>query len=248
MLIPPHRKGEDAEILGRILAGDRVDHYETERVTKDGRPVWVSLTVSPIFGASGKIEGASVIARDITARRRADERAARLRTVAAAFSESLAPERVVEVVLEQALPTVGADAATVALPSEDGDALELVASAGHDPEQLGPWRRMSLDQPLPITEAVRSRAAAWIESADERRALPGARRREAPLRGGGSGPDGGRREGARGDLAQLSRAARVQRRRARVPLVDRPRGCASARAGTPLRPRAPRPRRGRARP
>lgn len=64
---------------------------------------------------------------------------------AAALSETLAPERVVEVVLEQALPTVGAVAAGLALVTDTGEELELVASKGYTAERIEPWKRMPLD-------------------------------------------------------------------------------------------------------
>jgi PAS domain S-box-containing protein len=66
MIIPPERKDEEPEILRRLRAGERVDHFETERVTKDGRRIDVSVTISPIRDADGRIVGASKIARDIT--------------------------------------------------------------------------------------------------------------------------------------------------------------------------------------
>jgi two-component system sensor kinase FixL len=72
LLIPDGYPDELVHILQRILAGQRVDHYETRRLTKDGRILDVSLTVSPIRDVSGQIVGASAIARDITARKRED--------------------------------------------------------------------------------------------------------------------------------------------------------------------------------
>src|SRR5205085_11144999 len=58
-------------ILARIRRGERIEHYETVRVRKDGTLIDISLTVSPILDADGRIIGASKIARDITERRRA---------------------------------------------------------------------------------------------------------------------------------------------------------------------------------
>jgi PAS domain S-box-containing protein len=72
-LIPPERLDEEQEILARIARGDRIEHFETVRLTKDGRRVDISLTVSPIRDKSGEIVGASKIARDITARKRTEE-------------------------------------------------------------------------------------------------------------------------------------------------------------------------------
>jgi PAS domain S-box-containing protein len=71
MLIPADQVDEESAILERIRRGERIDHYETVRVHKNGSPLNISLTVSPIMDASGKIVGASKIARDITERARA---------------------------------------------------------------------------------------------------------------------------------------------------------------------------------
>jgi PAS domain S-box-containing protein len=73
MLIPPDRADEEPTILARIRAGERIDHYETIRQRRDGSLIDISLSVSPIRGPDGKVIGASKIARDITARRRAEE-------------------------------------------------------------------------------------------------------------------------------------------------------------------------------
>jgi PAS domain S-box-containing protein len=70
-LLPADRQDEEARILERLKCGERVDHFETMRLCKDGRPVDVSLTISPIRNATGEIVGASKIARDITAQKQA---------------------------------------------------------------------------------------------------------------------------------------------------------------------------------
>ena len=69
-LIPPHLHGEEATILARIRKGERIEHYETVRRRKDGSLVDISLTVSPLRDAQGRVVGASKIARDITERKR----------------------------------------------------------------------------------------------------------------------------------------------------------------------------------
>ena len=73
LIAAPERLEEMPQILERIKQGERVEHYETLRRTKEGQVVQVSLTVSPIHDASGRIIGASKIARDITALRRLEE-------------------------------------------------------------------------------------------------------------------------------------------------------------------------------
>jgi two-component sensor histidine kinase len=69
MLIPPGRENEEPEILERIRRGERIEHYETVRQRKHGSLINVSLTVSPVKNAQGKIIGASKVARDITERK-----------------------------------------------------------------------------------------------------------------------------------------------------------------------------------
>jgi PAS domain S-box-containing protein len=73
LLLHPESSGEMETILEQIRNGNRVDHFESDRIRKDGGIVSVSLTVSPIIGTDGDIIGASSIARDITVRRKAEE-------------------------------------------------------------------------------------------------------------------------------------------------------------------------------
>jgi PAS domain S-box-containing protein len=68
IIIPPERLDEEREIIDRLRRGERVDHFETVRVAKDGRRLDISLTVSPIRDAEGAVVGASKVARDITDR------------------------------------------------------------------------------------------------------------------------------------------------------------------------------------
>jgi PAS domain S-box-containing protein len=76
MLIPPERAGEESDILARIGLGESVDHFETVRVRKDGKSIDISATISPIRDGNGAVVGASKIARDITERKRVEERLA----------------------------------------------------------------------------------------------------------------------------------------------------------------------------
>ena len=72
-LIPAQLQAEEDEILARIRAGEFIDHFETIRMTKDGRRLDVSLSISPIKNDAGEVVGAAKIARDMTARKLADE-------------------------------------------------------------------------------------------------------------------------------------------------------------------------------
>jgi PAS domain S-box-containing protein len=73
MLVPPELPDEENKILETLKSGDRIKHFETVRVTKTGRRINVSLTISPIKDSTGRTVGISGIARDITERKRAEE-------------------------------------------------------------------------------------------------------------------------------------------------------------------------------
>jgi PAS domain S-box-containing protein len=73
MLIPPHLQHEETIIIEKIAKGESVEHYETERVGKDGKSVYVSLTISPVKDSMGNIVGASKICRDITEKKKFEE-------------------------------------------------------------------------------------------------------------------------------------------------------------------------------
>jgi PAS domain S-box-containing protein len=79
LITPADRLDEEAGVLARLRRGEKIDHFETVRRAKDGRLIDVSMTVSPIKGADGRIVGASNVARDITERRLADESLSRSR-------------------------------------------------------------------------------------------------------------------------------------------------------------------------
>ena len=72
LIIPPDHRGEEAEFLERLRRQERVEHFETVRVAKDGRRIEVSLSISPVRDAAGRLIGVSKIARDITERRQAE--------------------------------------------------------------------------------------------------------------------------------------------------------------------------------
>jgi PAS domain S-box-containing protein len=73
ILMPPERKDEMREIIEKIKRGERLDQFETERLRRDGTPIIVSKTFSPIRDERGKIIGASITARDMTSQKRAEQ-------------------------------------------------------------------------------------------------------------------------------------------------------------------------------
>jgi PAS domain S-box-containing protein len=73
LIIPPELHAEEDDVLAHLRRGEKIDHYETVRQAKDGRKLNISLSASPIRDGRGRIIGASKVARDITARKRADQ-------------------------------------------------------------------------------------------------------------------------------------------------------------------------------
>jgi PAS domain S-box-containing protein len=81
VIIPPDRQSEEDHLLGAVRRGETVDHFETVRLKKDGTPIPISLTVSPIRGAAGEIIGASKIIRDLRRFQRTQRDALRLASI-----------------------------------------------------------------------------------------------------------------------------------------------------------------------
>jgi PAS domain S-box-containing protein len=73
LIIPEDRRDEEAKIVGRLRRGVRVDHFETVRVRRDGTLIDLSLTISPVKDAAGRVVGASKVARDITERKQTEQ-------------------------------------------------------------------------------------------------------------------------------------------------------------------------------
>ena len=89
VLFPPYRPDEFDEIMQKVRRGEQVRQLETVRLRKDGQPVEVSLTISPIRDAEGKVIGASSVARDITKRKQEEnERLTLIQELTAALSQA----------------------------------------------------------------------------------------------------------------------------------------------------------------
>jgi PAS domain S-box-containing protein len=167
ILIPPSRRGEERLILQRVLDGERIEHYETERVRKDGRLIIVSLSVSPVRDVDGAIVEASVIARDVTTVRRVERQRERLQAVITALSGASTPGDVVDVVLDEGVAAVAADAAVVAVTDPDSDRLRIIGMRGYPPHVAQRLHEITLDTPLPVAEALRTGRPIWVLDAGE---------------------------------------------------------------------------------
>ena len=88
-LIPADRHYEEPQVLEQLKDGKRVDHFETQRLRKDGSRVEVSLTISPIYDSAGAITGLSKIARDITQQRKAEETSERLGSIITSSDDAI---------------------------------------------------------------------------------------------------------------------------------------------------------------
>ena len=174
LIIPPERLDEEPAILERLRRGERVEHFETVRVAKDGRRLDISLTISPVRDGSGRIIGASKIARDITERKRAEaalrEQARLLREVAAAgltIHSAGSLDSVLRVIAEEARRILGAHRAVASLTVGDdcGQVISAVSTSGavralargrHPAPRGGRLRRGLPDQPADAADAGRA--------------------------------------------------------------------------------------------
>jgi PAS domain S-box-containing protein len=118
-VIPAERQGEEDDILARLRRGERIEHFETVRIRKDGRPIEISVTISPLRNVSGTIVGASKIARDITVLKASEAERLRLvqenaaitqalNEVGALVASDLDREKVVQAVTDAATELTGA--------------------------------------------------------------------------------------------------------------------------------------------
>jgi PAS domain S-box-containing protein len=160
LLIPPDRPDELPAILERLRRGARIDHYETERVAKDGRRVHVSLSISPVTGGDGRIIGAATIARDVTERIRAGEIQRLLADARALLASSLDYEATLRSVARLAVPAL-ADLCIVDILEEDRS-IRRMAAAHVDPVKEELVREMRRryppdpNGPQPFLKALRT--------------------------------------------------------------------------------------------
>ena len=175
MIIPPDLHEEESEILRRLRAGERIDHYETVRVTRAGECIDVSLTISPLRDAAGRIIGCSKIARDISkakaaalALRRSEHRLTRevegaktLQSISTRLISESTPESLYDQVLGAAMELMASDAACLQMLSADNTSLRLLAWANFHPDCVPIWKRV----------AVRARSTCSKALSDNRRVV-----------------------------------------------------------------------------
>jgi PAS domain S-box-containing protein len=177
IIIPTELREEELNILERVRRGERIDHFDTIRITKDGRRIPISLTVSPVRDSRDVIVGASKVARDISERKRTEqalsESERRLAAEAEAFaklnelSTSLWRSRSLSDGLDEILTAIiellGADKGNIQLLGAQGSVLSIVVQRGFEPDFLEFFREVSATDGSACGRALRSGQRIVIE-------------------------------------------------------------------------------------
>ena len=159
LIIPPESRSEEMMILERLHRGERIDHFETVRVAKNGRRIDISLTISPIRDGSGRIIGASKVARDITLRRETDRKLlavkdelasqladlARLHEMSLRLSTTLELQPILDETLRTAIAISGADKGLLLIYDRDEEHLVAGSSWGFTEEGVAKLEQLPPD-------------------------------------------------------------------------------------------------------
>lgn len=165
-LVPPDRENEELEILERVLSGENLETFETERIRADGARIAVSLTVSQIRSPLQGVTGASVIARDVTASKRRQRAQEFLVAASRLLDKSLDPVETARTIVATAVPEL-AELCVIDFVREDGQLGDSVVAAP-DPETAGRLEQIRRDSPLdpagehPVAQVLRAgRPMVW---------------------------------------------------------------------------------------
>ena len=174
LIIPDDRRGEEEMVLSRLVRGERIDHFETQRQAKDGRRLDISLTVSPIRDAEGRLVGASKVARDISerkateARLRRAEQGSRFLAVAGAALVTLGDYQETLLRLARVAVPFFADWCAVDVLNNEGRVMRVAAVSAdparadlvRDAERLWPF---DSDSPRGVAKVLRSGESELIQ-------------------------------------------------------------------------------------
>ena len=187
IIIPPELHEEEHGILAKLQRGERIDHFETTRVTRDGRRIPISLSVSPVRDSRGVVIGASKVARDISERKRAEQALRESERLLAAEADALVKlnesssrlwrsrtlQEGLEVMLAAVIELLGADKGNVQLlegRGKDG-VLRIAAQRGFQPDFLEHYREVSADDECACGRALRSGQRIIIEDVEAEASL-----------------------------------------------------------------------------
>jgi PAS domain S-box-containing protein len=157
MIIPPERQHEEQTIIERLRRGERIEHYETVRLTKDERRIDVSLSISPVRDDKGQVIAASKVLRDITAQKQAQQAVValkeelaiqladlrRLHEMSSRLSTTLELQPILDETLRAAVAIENADMGLLSLCDGEGQGLSIGTSIGFQPEFLNLIHRAS---------------------------------------------------------------------------------------------------------
>jgi PAS domain S-box-containing protein len=156
ILVAPDRPNELRELLGRLMRGERIEQYETMGRRKGGQQLHVSLTISPVRDAMDSITGASVVTRDITARKHAKEALERQRRetvfldrATQLFNSTLELDAVLQRVVQMATEVLG-ESCTINLIEEGKAHLTPMATYHADPQARQARLQIQRDDPVRI--------------------------------------------------------------------------------------------------
>jgi len=171
ILIPSDRPEEFPHILEQLKRGDRIDIHETIRVRKDGRPITVSVGISPVRNEAGAIIGASTIARDIREVKKQEQRLRLLSETAALMLRAQNPDSMLRDLFAKIRGQLGLDAYFNFMVNDAGDALRLESWAGIPPEAAERIRRLEFGQAICGQVAVEHRPIVRTHIQDDQDAM-----------------------------------------------------------------------------
>jgi PAS domain S-box-containing protein len=180
IIIPADLHDEEDEILRRVRIGERIDHYETRRVARDGRILEVSITISPVRSTNGSIVGASKILRDVTdsnrdrAALRASERRLAAEVTASRTLQSISTRLISEStlaslfgqILDAAMELMSSDASSLQMLAPDGESLALIGWKNFHPDSAVFWQHVTADDGTTCGAALRDNQRVMVTDVD----------------------------------------------------------------------------------
>jgi PAS domain S-box-containing protein len=177
IIIPSELRHEELNILERVSRGERVEHFDTFRVTKAGQRIAISLTISPIRNSQGVVIGASKVARDISERKRGEQALvesehrlaaeadalARLNELSTTLWRSSSLSDGLDEILTAIIALLGADKGNIQLLDAEGSTLTIVVQRGFQPEFLKFFHEVSTTDDSACGRALRSGQRIVIE-------------------------------------------------------------------------------------
>ena len=174
--VHPEDAGQVRQVASDLVEGRARQTFSANRnLTRDGRTLHCEWYNTAIVDAQGQTLGQLSLVLDVSERVRAEARAEhaigrtrRLQALTEALSEALTPAQVADVLMDQGIAALNADAGVLALLAADGRTLELLAHRGYAPERVEGWQRFPVTLQTPITDAVRTGEIVIVPSPEER--------------------------------------------------------------------------------